>query len=387
MSNAEDFVLPKATLTVYRMDNEAFEQVGQIDEYTSLVWPKAFGDVGNFELHCPINEKNLELIKDGYILTLGDDLAAKMEIITTTTDEEYDFEYVVKGRTLECVLDDRIVWGTYTTSAATKPSTMMMEMVEQNATAPALSQRVIPYLELGTDPLAGEAIEHQQTGGSLFFELQDIYEESGIGFEVQFKPREQKLVFQPVVGTDRTYGNTAGNLPVVFDTDTEDIIRSEYYLNSQEYRNTAYIAGEGEGADRQVELIDEGLYGFDRRELYVDARDVQSEYTDDKGNTKTVSAERYKELLINRGKKALSENTLTQTYDGSVRGIGYVAYEYGVDFFVGDIVTLMDRRIGIRIDAAITQVEQQFDDEYNIQITFGEAYPTVMRKVRRATRN
>lgn len=388
MSNAETFVLPKATITVYRMDNEAFEQIGEIDRYTSLVWPKSYGDVGNFELHCPVTEHNMEMVAEGHIITLGGTLAAKMEIITASTDEEYDFEYIVKGRTLECILDSRIVWGTYSTDNSEKfPSTIMMDLVRQNAVNPSNSNRKIPYLELGTDPQAGTKISHQQTGGSLFFELQDICEMSGIGFEVQFHPREQRLVFQPIVPNDRSYNNTSGNLPVVFDTDTEDIIRSEYYLNSQDEYNVAFVAGEGEGKDRKTTSIDSGVRGLERKETYVDARDVQSEYSDDDGNMKTVSPEKYMEQLRNRGLKALSEMILYQTYDGSVRGVGYVAYEYGVDYEVGDIVTMVDRRLGVTIDAPVTRVEQQFDDEYNIQITFGEASPTVMRKVRRIVRD
>ena len=388
MSNAETFVLPKATITVYRMDNEVFEQIGEIDRYTSLVWPKSFGDFGNFELHCPVTEHNMELVAEGNIITLGGTLAAKMEIITASTDEEYDFEYIVKGRTLECILDSRIVWGIYSTDNSEKfPSTMMMELVEQNAVNPTDPNRKIPYLELGTDPQAGKKISHQQTGGSLFFELQDLYEMSGVGFEVQFHPREQRLVFQPVVPVDRSYHNADGNLPVVFDTDTEDIIRSEYYLNSQDEYNVAFVAGEGEGKDRKTTTIDSGVSGFERKETYVDARDVQSEYQDKNGETKTITPEKYMKQLQTRGQKALSEMVKYQTYDGSVRGVGYVAYEYGVDYNVGDIVTMVDRRLGVTIDAPVTRVEQQFDDEYNIQITFGEASPTVMRKVRRIVRD
>lgn len=48
-----------------------------------------------------------------------------------------------------------------------------------------------------------------------------------------------------------------------------------YDLDTTEYCNTAIVAGAGEGSERKIQYVNPENSGLNRRELYVDARDLQ----------------------------------------------------------------------------------------------------------------
>ena len=69
----------------------------------------------------------------------------------------------------------------------------------------------------------------------------------------------------------------------------------------------AFVQGEGEGADG-VSMVsgDDKLIGFDRKKLYVDARDLRVADADENGNTIELTPNQYKQVLWNRGNDKLS---------------------------------------------------------------------------------
>ena len=49
----------------------------------------------------------------------------------------------------------------------------------------------------------------------------------------------------------------------------------------------------------------------------------------------------------------------------------------------GDKVTIRDNQLGVMISARITEVEEDFGEEYNLVLTFGYSYPTILQKIKR----
>ena len=139
------FLNKKIEITIFIVDDTRFEQLGNLDEYTSLMWPDAFNGYAQFQLHAPITENNSGLIKEGNVIWCGGENAAVIEIIKADVDEEGNRSYEVKGRTLEKYLARRIVWGTYSSGKA-YASTIMYDMVDKNAINPINVDRKIPYL-------------------------------------------------------------------------------------------------------------------------------------------------------------------------------------------------------------------------------------------------
>ena len=59
-----------------------------------------------------------------------------------------------------------------------------------------------------------------------------------------------------------------------------------------------------------------------------------------------------------------------------------IRYFYGVDYSKGDKVIVQDADLGIQVIATISEVNENFDDEYELLITFGYTYPTLIQKIK-----
>lgn len=372
-------LLKDVEIYVYKLNNNTFDAIGQINQFTSLIWPDKFNGYTTFELNMPITDENKSLIKEDNIIWCGGDNAAIIEIVQSDMNDDGQKVYKVKGRTLEMILATRIIWGTYACQGK-HVSTAMYEIVETQCVNPSQTNRKIPFLECAKDEQLGRLISFQKTGGEVYDSLVSLATEAELGFSVLFRPREKKLIFKVTEGVDRTEGN---NL-VVFSTDLEDILSSSYYKNKQDAKSTAYVAGEGEGPERKFIISgDNASPGFLRRELYVDAKDLQSEITNEDGTTTTLNEEDYRDMLNDRGTQKLAEHVTTESFEAKMRVIGDVQYQYGIDYFKGDKVLVQDADIGIQTKVTIAEVSENYDDEYELIITFGYEYPTLIEKIKK----
>lgn len=378
-------LLKDIEIRVYKLDNNTFDALGQVNQFTSLIWPDKFNGYTSFELNAPLTDENKMLIKKGHIIWCGGNNAAMIEIIQSDMDDDGQKTYKVKGRTLEMLLTTRIVWGTYLCKGK-YTSTAMYEIVDTQCVNPTQTNRKIPFLECADDEQLGRLISFQKTGGEVYDALLSIATEAELGFSILFKPDERKLIFKVNEGIDRTIAaqRSDGSPLVVFSTDLEDILSSSYYTNSQDIKSTAYVAGEGEGSERKYIISgDNASPGFLRRELYVDARDLQSEVSNSDGTTTTINEEDYRDMLNDRGKEKLADYIITESFEAKMRVVGDIRYKYGVDYFKGDKVLVQDVELGIQAVATISEVSENYDDEYELVITFGYEYPTLIQKIKK----
>lgn len=373
-------LLKNAEISIYKLDNNGnFDALGQINKFTSLIWPDKYRGHTYFELNVPVTPENRSLIKKGNIIWCGKDNAAIIEIIKSDMDENGQKTLNVKGRTLEVLLSSRIIWGTYT-CVGKASSTAMYEIVEKQCVNPKDLYRKIPFLECAVDEKFGKQVSFQKTGGEVYEALESIATEADLGFEMLFKPKEKKIIFKVIEGIDRSEGIN----PVIFSTDLNDILSSSYYTNDQDVKTLAYVAGEGSGAERKHIISgNNASIGFERKELYVDARDLQSEVTDADGNKETISEEDYRDLLNDRGIEKLAEHEIIETFEAKIRVIGNDRYVYGIDYYKGDKIIMQDTDIGVQIKARITEVSENYDDEYELILTFGYELPTLIQKIKR----
>lgn len=372
-------------ILVFKLTNDSFEKVGEVNEFDSLIWPDKFNGYSQFELWAPITEENSEYLVEGNILWCGGDNAAVIEIVKSDNANDGNKTYNVKGRTLEMLLTTRVLWGTYNAKNIRR-STIMYELVNRSCINPTNPKRKIPFLELAEDDEVGSLVSsYQKTGGEIYDILTSVALEDNLGFAVIFDPRNLKLIFKVIQGVDRS-ANQKDVDPVVFDTDFEDIISSSYYKNSQDKKTVALVMGEDSGSNRKSAISGNNeLAGFNRRELYVDARDIQSSTVDEDGVETSLTPEEYEAALVQRGDEKISECETTETFDAQVRVFGDTQYIFGVDYFKGDKVTVRDRELNVTVSAQITAVEEDYDDEYALILTFGYSYPTLIQKIKRQT--
>ena len=119
--------------------------------------------------------------------------------------------------------------------------------------------------------------------------------------------------------------------------------------------------------------------GLSRRELFIDARDLQSDADPDK----PLTEEEYAALLAARGQQKLAENQLVRSFAAEVRTYD-PTYPYGEDFQLGDTITVADERLGITVDAVVHGVARSVSAEgESLTLTLGYGQPTIFDKLKR----
>lgn len=366
--------------------NRDLELQGMLDTFTSLRWVRRYSKSGEFELYCALDFNTLNLLKKENIIFKKDDIEAGYIDTRQLKVGENGQEYLeIKGNFLTNYLDRRINWERLNYSGKTEE--LMRKLVNDNAINPSNINRKIPNLKLGDLKSFTEEIKYQKSFGNVLEQLENISSTNNLGYRNILDFKNKKVIFEIYKGVDRTINN--GNIaPCIFSRDFENVLEQSYFDSINNYRNTCLIAGAGEGKDRKLTSIEEGE-GLDRYELYVDARDLQEtksiEKKDSAGNTITeevpIPIEEYYKILLQRGKEKLEECKEIQTFDSRINTNGNNIYKK--DYDLGDIVTIVDKKWGLTIDARITEIEEVYEQQgLSINVVFGNNIPTIIDKIK-----
>lgn len=119
--------------------------------------------------------------------------------------------------------------------------------------------------------------------------------------------------------------------------------------------------------------------GLQRREIWIDARDLQSDSDPDN----PLTPEEYIAVLNARGKQKLAECQLVQSFSVQVRELD-PTYAYGVDYQLGDTITVTDENLGVSVNAVVQRVQRFVSGtEEGLTLTLGYGQPTLHDILRR----
>ena len=314
--------------------NKELDPIDVCDTYTSLVWSDRYYEYGDFEIYTIVSTALLNILKEEfYIQRLDSDHAMIIENVQVSPDIEDGNKLIVTGRSLESILARRIIWGR--TSVKGNFQNGIKQLLDECIISPSDPLRKIDnfIFEESTDPTITElTIDAQYTGDNLYDVISNTCMERGIGFKIFINDYKQ-FVFRLYSGQDRSYEQFT-NPYVVFSPNFENLMNSNYLSSKKDLKNNAFIAGEGEGTDRKTAYVIDGSGGLDRRELYVDARDISSNI----GDGVTLTDDEYTAKLQTRGAAKLAEHTSVVSFEGQAET--NIMFKYGEDFFIGDIVQI-----------------------------------------------
>lgn len=335
-----------------------FEPTGFVDDFTSLIWNRSYCEPGSFELHAPL--RWFAAFQEAHYLTWRDGCETGIvEQLGYTLDSSGERAYL-KGRFLEALLDNRVI--SQQESFSGTPDRVILELVRRYS-----------GLDLSFEPAVGlgELIQLQTTGDNLMTKVYDIAKAAQLSIRLRLDYERGGLTFGVWQGLDRTQGQSEHSWAVFSDA-FENINTASYELNRRDWRNFAYVAGEGEGAARKLVTVDQ-TGGQPRRELWVDARDLQ------RGE---LSEQQYADALRQRGAEKLAEYLPVQKADAAVRAGANLAYK--TDFDLGDRCTYLDRRSQIVVEQRITGItEVHENNQKSVSLLFGEDNKTVRQLLKR----
>lgn len=350
--------------------NTSLETVKIIDASESFIWTERFSEYGDFELYLPIEPDVFDYIKQGFYVSIKDsDRVMIIEDISIESDTENGSQLGVSGRSLESILDRRIIWKRTSLSGSFQNG--IMRLLSENVISPSDSTRKVSefYFSVSDDPaITSLSVSAQFTGDNLYDAIKSLCDAHNVGFKVTLGTvgGVDKFIFSLYTGTDRSYEQLE-NPYVVFSPEYENLLNSNYLESSKNLKTVTLVAGEGEGSARKtVSVAASGgaKAGLDRREMYTDARDI-SQTVDDV----TLTDAAYAEQLAQRGIENLAEHISIKTFEAEAE-TNDTMYKYGEDYFIGDIVQ-MANEYGNTSRSRITEVvRSESDTGYSVYPTF-----------------
>lgn len=320
-----------------------------IDTFSDLLWTERYYGYGEFEITVPVSVEVVQGCRiNDYVAIRESKTYMIVETIGVHTDPERGDTLKISGRSLESILDRRIVWGTFQEIGSKQNpinlQNAIKKMLNDHLINPSNEKRKIPgfVFEESTDEavtkLTKEAIE--STGGNVYTEINSLCKDKEVGFRV-LPHGEGGFEFKLYKGVDRSWDQD--KLPaVVFSDSYENLSNSDYLQSNKEYRSTLWINGGEEIGDAEVFRRTERV-GLERRELYASD---SSSFTS-------------KEALIEKAKEVLSDYKMIKAFEGETEPSRQ--FVYGVDYFLGDVVQL-ENKYGQKGKCRVTEIVCSRDD-------------------------
>ena len=349
--------------------NQKFEMIHLVDAYKSMIWTERFNQAGDFEIYTELSGETLKYVtKDSYLSIKDSDRTMIVSDISITSDRETGNFIKITGNSLESILSRRIIWGMK--SLNTNLQNGIKTLLNECIISPSDSKRKIPnflFQDSSDSKLKDIKIEKQYTGDNLYSIIVDLCATNDIGFKLLLNNSNQ-FVFSLYSGVDRSYENTT-NPYVIFSPSFENLVNSNYYDTNADLKTVALIGGEDEGDKRKyVTYSASSETGINRRELFVDARDIQSEYYDENNEEHVMTDAEYKAALTERGKEKMVDYKAVTAFEGEVDYLN--SFIYKKDYYLGDIVQI-ENEYGLGGKARITEVVTAHDEGgYSVYPTF-----------------
>lgn len=324
----------------FRVLNESFVAQGIVESVESMIWTERYYGQGDFEIYVNFSYDMLNLLREDYYLLNSDsDRTMIIETIQIKTDPETGNKLVVKGRSLESLLERRIVLRQILIDGSLQGG--IQALLNENVIAGLYPERDFPNFIFSTssDPeITGLTMKAQYYSENLYDVINNICEQAGIGFKVTLNSSNQ-FVFNLYTGSDRSYAQST-NPYVVFSPDFDNLIKSDYYQSSKHKKNYALVSGDptaGITLRAQVWGPEIDIEGLNRREIFVDASDLPKFL---EGTSDEIPDADYIDQLEQRGHEILALNSGLVVFEGEVDLSN--SYKYRTDFFLGDILQIVD---------------------------------------------
>lgn len=322
-----------------------------VDTYKSAIFTGRYREAGDFELYLPATPKALQLAKTAAFIARADkpDVCGILERRGIQTSADGGNFVTLAGRDAAALLERRIVWKQTTYSG--KAEQIVRNLIQSAFIAPDLEDRTVANFTLGDEIGLNTSIRVQYTGDTIASAVQAICKTTGTGYRVRLDLANKRFIFELYQGTNRSFSQTT-NPFVVFSSDFRNLISSSYAEDATQAKNVAQVAGEGQGNER-VKVAVGSATGIQRNEAFINAQ-LKS------NNQGELDSLTYQSLLAEDGAQKLASMVPTKQVDGEIAP--NYAFEYGRDYFLGDIVQLQNE-YGVTAQPRIVEVIESWSEE------------------------
>ncbi len=350
---------------------------GIIDSVKSCIVTWNAYSFDTFQLRVPLDPKLFIYFANDNILSIKDHY---FYIDSVKFDSTQSNLVSVTGKSLFGKGKDRNIIATYSVLNK-KPETIIYELVTKHLVSGAGTSRSFDYLSIQQPvDLKTTALNYQNSYGKISDEIASLAETNQICIrEIPTNLENPASQIQLYKGLD-----LSGNGGIEFSLDNEGLKSESIVRDNSDLSTTVYVYGEGEGKARKNVIIGGNLTGIERREHYVDARDLQQNTTDDSGKDVKLSDAQYQSQLLQRGNQALAERIEVIQLSGEIN-FRNLNFQYGKDYEVGDTVRVTSQRFGITKSSVLTAMQETWDSDggYHLDPTFDKDRVSLIKKLTR----
>ena len=323
--------------------NKNYEAIAMIDTFTSAIWTVRYDECGDFELYTPVRLDYLKSMQIGnYLWNRDSDRLMVIETVEIETDAEKGPQLIVTGRSLESILDRRIIVSSNIFSG-TLPA-VISSILSKEIISPG-SNRAIPnfrYKETSDERITSIAgLEFTARGENVYDIICSLCQQYKIGWRI-LPYGSGGFEFELYMGVDRSYNQN--DVPyVVFSPSFENLLNSNYIKSYKAYKNAVYAIGtyqeeiviDNQTTYEEVEVTAWGYSetseptGLARREIFVDNGGIND-------GEQGGSAISWNKINKEKGLTELGQHQTTTAFEGNLEATRQ--YVYQEDFNIGDIV-------------------------------------------------
>jgi hypothetical protein len=376
-------------MDLYTLDSN-FLKTDVVDDFSSVIWTERNYRAGDVTLVTDASDKNMQMLAEGTRLALQ---GSKEVMILETQSIEHDV-LTVTGSSLLAFLQHRALrhlvkqderhWARSGRTPAQHMGDIITNLIINDPShisgqdTGLLAVDAIPNLVLGAINAADDQVNVAIPYGSVYDALVNLAETYNVGQSLYLDHADSsgyQLKYTAYLGNFRTRDQRTTRIKgavtnelVLFSPALDNLTNIKELSSMSGYKNVCYVFVPGNPLGDPIHPPgiayapgEEGVTGFDRRVLMVFAEDIT---TDQVGGDFTILYY----LMVQRARNELANNNYTRMVDGEV--VPQSQYEFGVDYFLGDIVELQGHK-GYNQQAQITEYIRTQDES-------GEkAYPTV----------
>lgn len=366
--------------------DKEMNQVGVVELFDTLIWTRRYSTCGEFSLLVPCTPLHSSLLREGNIIMKDDedDEAGQIEYCHTTFKENGEEMLEVEGRFLTWWIGKRVLQRQLV--AVDSAQAVITQLVTETITNPANAKLKIPSISIAEmGDLGSPVIDFSGEAGTNVREAcESVARAAGLGFKLCTDRDTGRHSFMVYAGRDLTDGNGLYD-PCIFSFELENMREQEYEYSKENYRSTAYVVAEMEdGAPKTMVIVGDDAEGIDRDEIWIDASNIKQTY-EENGVKITLTQQEFTNLLIQRGEEELSKHREIVSLINKVTPSGNIVYKQ--DYDVGDIVTCVNERWGVRADVRISEVQETYTEKgQEIDIQFGESITTYLAQIAKTGR-
>lgn len=352
-----------------------YDAIALIDAFTSAIWTVRYDEAGDFELYTPVRLDYIQAMQIGnYLWCKDSDRLMIIETVEINTDSEEGSHLTVTGRSLESILERRIIASNEIFTGKVPAIISKMLSNEVISASPARKIPNFTYKASTNSKVTSEDMEFTARGENLYSMICSLCKKAKLGWRILPKG-SGGFEFELYVGTDRSYDQNE-NPYVVFSPSFENLINSNYLKSYKSYKNSVYAVGtyqkevtiqESETTYTSYEDEEVTAWGFSedseptglaRREIFIDNGGVND-------GAQGGTATEWNKINKQKGLLELSNHQTTTAFEGELEVARQ--YVYGEDFTIGDIVQV-ENEYGITGTVYISEIVIS-QDSTGVQIT------------------